>query len=172
MCYNRGVFAKPITTVTIHALHGYIACGKTTYAKKLEAAGAVRFTIDEWVARLYGATPVDIKECNAKVRELIYEVSATLVARGVDVVWDLGYWKRVDRDAARARAAAMGAKIVWYNFVCDDAVALKRCLARTVAEQPLEINEEAYWGLKKYFEPMGGDEDGILVVSGCLPRFH
>ena len=38
-----------------HLIHGFLGVGKTTYARRLERErSAVRFTHDEWMARLYG----------------------------------------------------------------------------------------------------------------------
>ena len=45
-------------TATLYLIHGYIASGKMTYAKKLEAeTDAIRFTLDEWMVNFYGANP-------------------------------------------------------------------------------------------------------------------
>ena len=43
---------------TVHMIHGYLGAGKTTLARRLEReAPAIRFTHDEWMARLYGIDP-------------------------------------------------------------------------------------------------------------------
>ena len=40
---------------TAHMIYGYLGVGKTTFASHLEARhGAVRFSNDEWMTRLYG----------------------------------------------------------------------------------------------------------------------
>lgn len=45
---------KPVAHIVI----GFIGSGKTTFARKLEReTGAVRFTKDEWMVRLFGNTP-------------------------------------------------------------------------------------------------------------------
>ena len=47
-----------MTKPTLYLIHGYIASGKTTYAKKLEGAtNAIRFTLDEWIVHFYGDNP-------------------------------------------------------------------------------------------------------------------
>jgi len=41
-----------------HIIIGFIGSGKTTFAKKLEEeTGAIRFTKDEWMVRVFGNTP-------------------------------------------------------------------------------------------------------------------
>jgi predicted kinase len=43
---------------TVHMIHGYLGAGKTTFARRLEQElPAIRFTHDEWMARLYGIDP-------------------------------------------------------------------------------------------------------------------
>jgi predicted kinase len=43
---------------TAHLIHGYLGAGKTTFAMGLESeTGAVRFTHDEWMRKLYGEDP-------------------------------------------------------------------------------------------------------------------
>ena len=61
---------------TLHLLFGGVGSGKTTVAKKLERElPAVRFTHDEWTARLYGCYPpaAGFQEASARVWELIWE---------------------------------------------------------------------------------------------------
>jgi predicted kinase len=45
---------KPVA----HIIIGFIGSGKTTFARKLEKeTGAVRFTKDEWMVRVFGNIP-------------------------------------------------------------------------------------------------------------------
>jgi AAA domain len=44
---------SPMTTA--HRIHGFLGVGKTTLARQLEQRiPAIRFSHDEWMARLYG----------------------------------------------------------------------------------------------------------------------
>ena len=40
---------------TVHLLCGKVGSGKTTFARRLEQNGAVRYSVDDWMLRLYGA---------------------------------------------------------------------------------------------------------------------
>ena len=43
---------------TAHLIHGFLGAGKTTFARQLEQRiPAIRFSHDEWMARLYGVDP-------------------------------------------------------------------------------------------------------------------
>ena len=74
---------------TVHLIHGYLGVGKTTFAKRLEAElPAIRFTHDEWMARLYGTDPpVEMYgEYFRRVSEQIAETWPRCIALGVDVI--------------------------------------------------------------------------------------
>ncbi|HLH02610.1 MAG TPA: AAA family ATPase [Bryobacteraceae bacterium] len=45
---------------TVQMIFGYLGAGKTTFARKLERElPAIRFTLDEWVTRLFGDRHLD-----------------------------------------------------------------------------------------------------------------
>lgn len=95
---------------TLHLLHGFIGAGRTTFARKLEhELAAVRFTRDEWVARLYGHNPPEayFSDCFKRVTDLIWQVSTKLLKVEQDVILDFGFWSRASRDKARSKAQAV-----------------------------------------------------------------
>ena len=80
--------------------------GKTTYAKRLEAAGAVRLTVDEEVYARHGRYGVDYPssayfELERPVVEEFRRRLLELVESGQDVAYDHGMWRRSDRDACK-----------------------------------------------------------------------
>jgi predicted kinase len=90
---------------TAHLLFGYLASGKSTFAKHLEVKhDAVRFTPDEWMARLFGDDPP--RESFPAKAEAILRLLEPMWMRclslGVDVVLDYGFWGRKERDEVRA----------------------------------------------------------------------
>jgi predicted kinase len=87
-------------------LCGLAGAGKTTLAKQLEAAGAVRMCPDEWLVAL----GFDIYDPDARVavEKLQWELTQTLVLRGVTVVDECGVWQRWERDLRRTWARAHG----------------------------------------------------------------
>ena len=87
-------------------LCGLAGAGKTTLAKQLEADGAVRMCPDEWLVAL-GFDIYD-KDARVAVERLQWELSQTLMLRGVTVVDECGVWQRRERDLRRTWARAHG----------------------------------------------------------------
>lgn len=91
---------------------GLPCSGKTALARRLEQElGAVRLTPDEWHTRLFGfdVEEPDHEERHARIEALLWKMAARLLALGVDVILDFGFWARVEREDYRARAKQLGA---------------------------------------------------------------
>jgi predicted kinase len=83
---------------TAHLIHGFLGSGKTTFARRLESElPALRFTHDEWIARLYGDDPAinDFAIFFSRVSAQIDRLWPRCLALGVDVGPDLNFG-RVD----------------------------------------------------------------------------
>lgn len=76
---------------TVHLVCGLNGAGKSTCARWLQSEhSVVRFTLDEWMLRLYGI-PYDDPRYAAKAekcQQLILDVALQVLAGGVDVVLD------------------------------------------------------------------------------------
>ena len=98
----------------VHLMVGLPCSGKTTLAKNLETElGALRLTPDEWHRHLYGqdATHPEHDERHSRIEALQWEVAATALKKGIDVILDFGFWAKAERRDFRARAAELGADI-------------------------------------------------------------
>jgi predicted kinase len=84
----------------VYLLCGLTGSGKTTYARELEAAGAVRLSVDEVVEEL---------------RRRLVE----LIESGHDVALDHGLWRRSDRDAYKRLIEAHGGTWRLLHFKAD-----------------------------------------------------
>jgi predicted kinase len=151
------------STPALYLLHGFAGAGKTTYAKKLaEETGAVRFTADEWMARLYGTNPPADKfqEYHSAIDSLIWEAAGDLLRRGSDVILDDGFWSRHKRDLARKLAARWNAVVQVIHVSCPESVMRARVAKRSSELPPgaLFIDEKAFEFFKSRFEPLGADE--------------
>lgn len=155
---------------TIHLLHGFTGAGKTTFAKKLETEiGAVRFSPDEWMVKLYGNNPPEeyFAEYFERVESLIWQVAAQVLAVEVDVILDFGFWSRASRDEAREKAQILKAESKLYFISTPEPIMKERVLQRTqnLPEGALVIDENAFELFKTRFEPLGEDEVHITILT-------
>jgi predicted kinase len=146
----------------------YLLCGKTTYARKLEQQGAIRFSLDEWMLRFY-EQPMSREQFDQRVRiceDVFFELTEPLVSRGVDAVIDHGFWRRATRDRARRRLAGTGARIELIYFQVPDEVLLDRLRARNASlpEGTFVITEEMFATFSAPFEPPDKVEGATIVT--------
>lgn len=123
-----------MNVATAHLIYGYLAVGKTTFARKLEhELGAVRFSADEWYMRLFvreGTTHELDQGKFDRLLALLNEMWPTILERGIDVVLDFGFWNRALRDQARNLTHAVGGSVRLYEITCREDVAQQRLLTR------------------------------------------
>ena len=100
----------------VHLVVGPVGAGKSTYAIALaEAHGALRLTLDDWMARLFRPDrPADdvvpwYVERARRCVDQIWEVTREATRRGVNVVLEIGLIRRADRDRFYARVDAEAA---------------------------------------------------------------
>ena len=152
----------------VHLLHGFVGAGKTTFARKLEQeTGAIRFTFDEWMVRLYGNNPPASEYCHyyQRIEGLIWDMAIKLMDKKVDVIIDSGFWSRASRDNARRLVLDKGAKPILYHITCPENLMRQRVATRTadLPSDSLWINQAAFDEFKNRFEPLTEDEDCITV---------
>jgi predicted kinase len=91
-------------------LCGLPASGKTTLARRLaEAYGAVRLDPDEWESAL-GVDPFD-EGFQSRLEAEFWELTQRLLALGVSVVLEWGFWARAERDEKREAARTLGVAV-------------------------------------------------------------
>lgn len=158
--------AKP--TITVYLLCGFIGAGKTTFARALEArTGAVRITKDEWLVRLIGHDPTveGYADWDHKVVELSRDLAFRLVAKGIDVILDEGFWAKEERAAMRRRVEAMGAATVLVYLDTPLATIRARIAQRSAdpSEDSLRISDALLDHYLPFWQPPGEDEDFVLA---------
>ncbi|GJD63937.1 AAA family ATPase [Methylobacterium frigidaeris] len=152
---------------TAHLLFGFLGAGKTTLPRDLEHRhGAVQFTPDEWMARLFGADPPadTFPQRAAAILDLMEPIWTRCLRLGVDVVLDYGFWRRAERDHVRYLVDQCGARALLYRIACPDDEARRRVAARNrQAACSLYIAPETFDVLKGRLEPLQGDEVFLTV---------
>jgi hypothetical protein len=148
-------------SATLHLICGLPGSGKSTLARRLAAeTGALRLSSDVWLKALE-ADGYDIV-ARARVEALQWGLAQELLARGVSVILEAGFWTRAERDVCRAGAAAVGATAVLH--FCDAPVEeLQRRLAARNADLPEDsfvVPPEDLPGWAPLFERPGDDELG------------
>ncbi len=105
------IVAMPSTSVTVHLLAGLNGAGKSTHARRLEQESrAVRFTLDEWMLRLYQLSYDDpgYPELSERCQNLIWDVAKQVLATGTDVVLDWNQWSCARRQTWRDKVVEAG----------------------------------------------------------------
>jgi predicted kinase len=153
---------------TVYLLCGFIGAGKTTFARQLEArTGAARITKDEWLVRLIGNDPTidGYADWDRRVVELSRDVAFRLVATGIDVILDEGFWAKEERAAMRRRIEGMGADAVLF-YLDTPIETIRERVARRSADPPpdsLRIGDDLLDHYLLYWQPPGDDEDYVLA---------
>lgn len=100
---------------TAHLICGATGAGKTTYALKLaEDSGAIRFTIDEWMAGLFfpdAPRPLSYQWALERVircENQILAVCERLAPAGLDMIFDFGFFTVEQRQRIGGAAQGLG----------------------------------------------------------------
>lgn len=122
---------------TVHLICGPTGAGKTTFALRLAAENdALRFSIDEWMANLFAAdAPVPLTfdwaiERVSRCELQIWQTGLAALAAGRDIVLDLGFTTREQRDRFRTLAGEDGHAVRLHHVTAGRAERLARVRAR------------------------------------------
>lgn len=162
------LFAQSVGMAVLHLIHGYLGVGKSTFARALAAERkALKLSPDEVLVERHGPNPPEddygLLERDIKVE--MWRLAEAALARGQDVVMDFGFWRRDERDMARAAAKRLGVDAVLYNVTCDMALARERVLKRSAQPGQLMIDGAAFDGLLARLEPLGTDEVATVMET-------
>ena len=151
---------------TAHLMFGFLGSGKTTLAKRLELQhSAVRFTPDQWMARLFGEDPPTdtFLDRAAAILDIMQPIWRRCLSLGLDVVLDYGFWSRAERDRVRAAVESIGATPVLWAVSCSDEEVRKRIALRNeAAHHSLYIAPATFDLLKARVEPLDMDEPHLV----------
>jgi predicted kinase len=151
-----------------HIIVGFIGSGKTTFARKLEKeTGAIRFTKDEWMVRIFGNTPPKDKfaEYDIRMASLATDMALKCLKSGISVIIDEGFWVKGHRDEIRKKVEDTGAIPILYYLEVPLEIMKARTLMRS-ENPPVDsytIDEESFDHYWKFFRPPDKDEEFTLV---------
>ncbi len=152
---------------TIHIIHGYIAFGKTTLAKKLaQELPAVHLDADDVMRQLYGKDLPE-SEFAAKVPLVInfmWDMARKIINAGADVIMDVGPWSRQMRQDALNIAQQITPNVIFHTIILDTKIARERLIKRNQENQILDVTTTEFFD--KYlslYEPISDDE--VLIVK-------
>ena len=116
---------------TVHCLCGRICSGKTHYAAKLVAEGAVLLSCDT-LTLIMGryAAPETFDAMAQEAKAYLHGMAERFLEKGVDVVLDWGFWTQSERDAVTARYARAGHACRWYYMDCPKEAWMKNLADR------------------------------------------
>jgi len=158
---------------TVHLISGLPCSGKTTYAAALAAeTRGVHFQLDYWLITAFGRYSIDAVGHPEHVRrvlacrELIWKSASELLARGVDVILDDGFFFSENRRQHIGLAATAGAHAKTHYMRASVDVLRERIRKRNDSLPPFNFRIEPamldlFAGL---FEIPSPDEGAPIVV--------
>lgn len=94
---------------TLHLICGLPGSGKSTLARQLEEEGAgLRLSPDDWMLAL-GFNLYD-EAARSRVEELQWALAQRLLASGVSIVLENGFWSSAERESYRSVAHSLGVR--------------------------------------------------------------
>jgi predicted kinase len=152
-----------------YLLIGLTGSGKTTYARRLEAEGVLRLSVDEEVFARNGRYGVDYPEHEYPERErpVVQEIQRRLaeaIRAGQSVVLDYGLWLRAEREAYKKMVEDAGGTWRLIYLRVDRAELLRRLGERNQRDDAnaLTVTPEALDEFYARFEEPSGEGEEIV----------
>ena len=152
---------------------GATGAGKTTYslslAKEIEA---IRFSIDPWMQTLFSKdmTTLDFTWMMERVNrcsDQIWQVSEQILAIDGNVILDLGFTTKEQREAFTARARTLGIHSELHYLEVAKAIRKQRVDKRNIEKDPSVFSFEVTNMMFNFMEPRFEVPDENELENGC-----
>lgn len=154
-----------MNNTTLYIIQGFIGAGKSTFSKKLaEETGAVILNPDQWVSKLFNRDEYmsDWNRCFGEAVATLWQRAEGILKEGNDVIFDMGFWHKKDRDFARKVAEKCGAEVVQYYLYVPDEI-LKKRIIDSRPPHWAKIHIENFDKNKENFEIPLSEENAIII---------
>ena len=148
----------------IFLICGFLGAGKTTISKQLaKQYDAEYMNVDNHVMQMFARDEYESnwEICFTTAEDDLWQKIQLCAQSNTNVVFDVGFWTRKSRDAARARARQIEmTPIVYYVYAPDE------ILKERIAQRPGKIAEnniKNFDTIKQMFEEPQADEDFIRI---------
>ena len=146
---------------------GMICCGKSTYARKLQAErNAVILSIDEITLTLFPEGSGEMHDTYAlRAEQYLLNLSLQILRTGADVILDWGLWTRAIRDRIRQFYAAQGGIETELHYLRIDPEEWERRIRKRNAsgEAAYYVDEGLLNKVKTMFEEPSAEEVDVLA---------
>lgn len=152
---------------------GPTGAGKTTYSMDLcKEIKAVKFSIDPWMQTLFAKdmTSLDFSwmmERVSRCHEQIWEVCEQILSLGGNVVLDLGFTSKSQRDIFVDKALDLGIKAEVHYLDVQTETRRQRVAKRNVEKDPTVYAFEVTDMMFNFMEPKFEAPDESELVNGC-----
>ena len=147
---------------TLYIIQGFIASGKTTYSKKLaKQTHATHLNPDEQISKLFSKENYmnNWNECFDQTTTYLWDKAKKLLLSGQDVIFDMGFWHKKDRDFARKLAKDCNSECKHIYLYVPDEI-LKE---RIVSSRPPEWAEKHLKNFEKNKQSFEEPTDNEVV---------
>jgi predicted kinase len=170
----------------IYLICGSTGAGKTTYAMRLsDETGAVRFSIDEWMAALFwmdAPKPLESDWAMERVHRChnqIWAMALQVAKRGRSCVLDCGFGQRSDRSKFAQLAREAGLALELHLLDVPAGERWRRTEARNAAKAqtyqlPFDVTREMFDFVESIWESPSAAElatlNAVIVSGGGWPQ--
>jgi len=152
---------------------GPIGVGKTTYSLSLsKEVDAVRFSIDPWMKTLFSKdmTSLDYSWMIERVNrcyEQIWQVSEQILSLNGNVILDLGFTTKAQRDIFNNKAKTLNIQVEIHYLDAPKSIRKKRIEKRNFDKDPNVYSFEVTDMMFNFMEPQFEIPDEEELTHGC-----